>query len=177
MGAGRVRPGDLGDAWLMNSFSATTDSEAVVPADRMAIWRALTDPDLLPKLMPLLRSIDAHGDVWKWQMARISALGVSVSPAFTERMIFDEGHRIDYRHEAPQGVTERSGVEGWYELSDADGGTRLRISITLQVALPLPRAVAPAVRRVMKGTMTRTGNRFSTNLLRHLGVLKTTPST
>ena len=28
----------------MSTFSATTDSEAVVPADREAIWAALTDP-------------------------------------------------------------------------------------------------------------------------------------
>jgi hypothetical protein len=31
-------------------FEATNHSEAVVPADREAIWAALTDPDVLPRL-------------------------------------------------------------------------------------------------------------------------------
>lgn len=153
----------------MNTFSATTESEAVVAADRMAIWAALTDPVLLPKLTPLLRSIDTNGDLWTWHMMKISALGVSISPAFTERMSFDEGRRIEYRHEAPEGSVERTGAEGWYELSDVDGGTLLKISLTLDVQLPLPRSVGPAVTRVMKGTMARTGDKFSANLLNHLG--------
>lgn len=154
----------------MKIFRATTESSALVPAERMAIWKALTDPDLLPKLTPLLCSIDARGDLWTWHLTRIAALGVSISPAFTERMIFDEGRRIEYWHEAPRGVTERAGAEGWYELSDAEGGTQLKISLTLDVQLPLPRAVAPAVASVMRSTMNHTGDRFSTNLLRHLGV-------
>jgi carbon monoxide dehydrogenase subunit G len=154
----------------MNKFRATVESSALVPAERMAIWKALTDPDLLPKLTPLLRRIDAHGELWTWHLMRIAALGVSISPAFTERMVFVEGRRIEYWHEAPRGVTERAGAQGWYELADADGGTELKISLTLEVQLPLPRAVAPAVARVMKSTMNRTGDRFSSNLLKHLGV-------
>jgi hypothetical protein len=38
------------------------------------------------------------------------------------------------------------------------------------VDLPLPRTAALAVERVMKSTMARTGDRFSANLLRHLGL-------
>ncbi len=93
-----------------------------------------------------------------------------ISPCFTERMRFDEERRIDYSHEPPRGTVERTGAEGWYELSDAPGGTRLTISLTLCVDLPLPRVMAPAVTRVIKGTMERTGDRFSANLMRHLGV-------
>jgi carbon monoxide dehydrogenase subunit G len=154
----------------VNTFSATTTADSVVPADRMTIWSALTDPDLLPKLMPLLRKIDADGDVWTWRMTRIAALGVSITPTFTERMTFDEGHRIEYRHEPPEGTVERSGVNGWYRLSDVDTGTRLEISLTLHIALPLPRYLAPAVTRVMTSTMNRTGDRFAANLARHLGL-------
>jgi carbon monoxide dehydrogenase subunit G len=159
----------------MSSFSATTENEAIVPADRMAIWAALTDPQLLPQLTPLLSAIDTHGEFWTWHMKRISALGVGITPTFTERMIFDEGTRIEYTHEPPDGVTEWAGAEGVYELSDTEGGTRLKISLTLTVELPLPRRVAPAVSRVMKRTMTRTGDKFSANLLRHLGVDDTQP--
>ena len=46
----------------MTRFTATTESEAIVPAARKDIWAALTDPDLLPRLTPLLRRIDADGD-------------------------------------------------------------------------------------------------------------------
>ena len=154
----------------MSRFSATTRSGAIVPAERMAIWAALTDPQLLPRLTPLLDSIDAHDELWTWRMASISALGVSIAPAFTERMDFVEGRSIRYTHQPPPGSSERAGAEGHYRLADHRGGTRLEIELTLCVDLPLPRHLAPAVNRVIKATMTRTGERFSTNLLRHLGV-------
>jgi carbon monoxide dehydrogenase subunit G len=154
----------------MTRFTATTESDAIVPADRMDIWHALTDPVLLPQLTPLLRRIDADGDTWTWHMARISALGVSISPSFTEQMKFAEGSRIEYSHQPPNGTRERAGAEGWYDLDDADGGTRLKISLTLEVDLPLPRSTAPAVRRVMQATMNRMGDKFSANLMHHLGL-------
>lgn len=154
----------------MTRFTATTESEAIVPADRMDIWRALTDPNLLPELTPMLRRIDADGDLWTWHMTRISALGVSISPSFTEQMTFTDGHRIEYTHTPPSGARERAGAEGCYDLSDVDGGTGLKISLTLEVDLPLPRSATPAVRRVMQTTMNRMGDKFSANLLHHLGL-------
>jgi carbon monoxide dehydrogenase subunit G len=154
----------------MNRFSATTHSEAVVAADRSEIWAALTDPELLPQLTPLLRRIDTDGDLWRWHLMRIAALGVSISPMFTERMTFVDGTLISYTHEAPAGVIERAGAEGRYQLSDVPGGTLLDIDLTLAVELPLPRAAGPAVNRVIRTTMERTGERFSVNLLAHLGV-------
>ena len=80
-------------------------------------------------------------------------------------MKFAENTRIDYEPAQPG----TPGPEGWYLLADADGGTKLSISLTLHLDLPLPKATGPAVRKVMTSTMTRTGNRFSENLLRHLG--------
>jgi uncharacterized protein YndB with AHSA1/START domain len=154
----------------MNRFSATTEDEAVVAADRMQVWAALTDPELLPKLTPLLTGIDADGDLWRWHMVSISALGVSISPAFTERMHFVEGTEISYTHEPPPDTVERTGAEGRYRLTDVPGGTHLAITLTLHVELPLPHSAAPAVRRVMAATMMRTGRKFAANLLRHLGV-------
>lgn len=160
----------------MNKFSALTKSEAVVAAPRQDIWAVLTDPVLLPKLTPLLCEIEANGDLWRWHMLRISALGVNISPMFTERMRFDEGNRIDYTHEPPRGVTERTGADGYYILSDVEGGTRLQISLTLTVELPLPKLARAAVSKVMQETMERTGDRFSANLLRHLGIEASTRS-
>lgn len=168
----------------MNRFSSTTASEAVVAASRADIWAVLTDPVLLPKLTPLLQRIESDGDLWTWHMVQIKGLGVGISPSFTEKMTFDDtdgGHRIDYTHAPPPGSRERTGAEGWYLLEDAagDGGsvaTKLSISLTLDVELPLPRSAGRAVRKVMDSTMARTGDKFSKNLLRHLGVRGVQPS-
>ena len=97
-------------------------------------------------------------------------LGAAITPCFTERMVFDENERIDFTHESPKGTHEKTGAEGWYVLKDVDGGTHLAISLTLSADLPLPRAANGAVTRVMRGVMQRMGDRFSANLLRHLGV-------
>ena len=139
-------------------------------APRDDIWAALTDPDVLPQLTPLLRHIETDGDLWRWQLQRIGVLGASITPSFTERMVFDPPHRIAYTHAPPPGRRERAAAEGWYELTEVAGGTRLRISLTFLVDLPLTRAAGPAVRRVMERAMQHTGDRFAVNLLRHLGV-------
>jgi uncharacterized protein YndB with AHSA1/START domain len=153
----------------VNRFTAGTSSEAVVAADRDRIWTALTDPDLLPRLTPLLRRIEADGDLWRWHLTGLSVLGVGVSPVFTERMRFTEGRRIDYSHEPPADTVERTGAEGCYALSDVPGGTMLTIDLTLHAELPLSRLARPAVSGVMRATMQAMGDRFSANLLNHLG--------
>jgi carbon monoxide dehydrogenase subunit G len=162
----------------MARFSAVNSSEAVVAAPRQAIWRVLTDPVVLPRLTPLLRRIDVDphdAGLWRWHMAGLSVMGVGISPVFTERMTFttdDDGGgvRIDYTHEPPAGRTETTAAEGAYQLTDMPGGTRLQIRLDLDVELPLPALSAPAVTHVMQATIRRMGERFSANLLRHLGV-------
>ena len=106
----------------VHRFAATTDSDAVVHAGRQAIWSAITDPDVLPTLTPLLKHITADGDLWHWELSRVNVLGIVVDPTFTERMTFDEGRRIDYHHEPPPGETEWAGAEGWYALEDTHEG-------------------------------------------------------
>jgi carbon monoxide dehydrogenase subunit G len=152
----------------MNRFSATTESVAVVPAAREAVWAALTDPALLPRLTPLLRAIEVDGDLWRWEMHRVGVLGASITPSFTERMVLDAPRSIAYTHAPPPGRHERTGAEGRYELTEVPGGTRLDIRLTLTVELPLSRAARPAVQRVMHAAMMRTGDRFGSNLLHHL---------
>lgn len=154
----------------MHRFSATTESEALVAADRAAIWAALTDPVVLTALTPLLRHIEVHDDVWRWELARLPVLGLAVEAIFTERMRFTPGRRIDFDHEPAKGVVEHAGVNGWYALDDAAGGTHLAISLTLHVELPLSRLAAPAVERVMRVAMDRTGGAFGRNLEDHLGL-------
>jgi carbon monoxide dehydrogenase subunit G len=148
-------------------FTARDRSTEVVQADQGALWKALTDPDLLPRLTPYLHSIEADGDRWRWNMARIPVLGVSVAPSFTERMTFDEPRRIGFTHD-PDSDQEKAGVEGTYLLEKADGGTRLSIDIDICVDLPLPGMARGAVERAMRGVIAVMGRRFAANLLRHL---------
>ena len=155
----------------MAAFSATTTAQADVAAERAEIWKALVDPDLVARLTPFVRGIRAEGDHWHWQLTGISLLGRGLAPAFTERMVFEEQRRIEFHHEPPDDTAERAGVNGWYDLSDGpDGSTRLETSLEVCLEAPLPKASGPAVRGAMKGVMATMGDRFSRNLLDHLGV-------
>ncbi|MEO3938578.1 SRPBCC family protein [Dermatophilaceae bacterium Soc4.6] len=154
----------------MASFTATNESTAVVKAPKDEIWAAITDPEVLPRLTPLIQSIETQGDLWRWRLASLSVLGVTVDPSFTERMRFDPSRRIDYHHEPPAGTHERAGATGSYVLADHADGTHLAITIVLTVELPLPRLSARAVEGVMRTVMLQTGNRFAGNLDRHLGI-------
>ena len=95
----------------MHRFSATTESQALVAAPREDIWAAITDPTVLPKLTPLLRHIEADGDLWRWDLSRINVLGIVVDPSFTERMTFVPNERIEYTHEPPAGAHEWASAE------------------------------------------------------------------
>jgi carbon monoxide dehydrogenase subunit G len=152
----------------MTRFSARDRSTEVVRAERAAVWAALTDPELLPRLTPYLHSIDVDGDRWRWNMARIPVLGLSVAPSFTEKMTFDEPRRIEFTHD-PDSGQEKAGVEGTYDLEEVDNGTRLAIDIDICVDLPLPGLSRSAVQGAMRGVIGVMGRRFATNLLRHLG--------
>lgn len=153
----------------MARFTAHDRSAEIVRASREDLWAALTDPELLPRLTPYLHSIDADGDRWRWNMARIPVLGISVAPSFTEQMTFDAPSRIVFTHD-PEQAQEKAGVEGTYDLEEVEGGTRLAIDLEICVELPLPRASRFAVERAMSGVIAVMGKRFAANLLRHLGV-------
>src|SRR6478609_2720298 len=153
----------------MTRFSADTRAEAVVTAPRAEIWAALTDPALVAELTPFVRRITEDGDHWRWELSGLKVLGVGVEPAFTELMTYDEPERIEFRHDPPDGESERSGVEGWYELTEVDEGTRLVTSLEITLDLPLPRASSRAVKSAMGRVIDQMGERFSKNLLAHLG--------
>ncbi len=155
----------------MATFSAKTTAEALVPVERARIWDALVDPALVVRLTPFVKQIRADGDHWIWTMSGIHVLGVRFAPTFTERMVLKDQERIEFRHEPPDGAKERAGVHGWYDMRDEGGaGTRLTTSLEICVDLPLPKLSGPAVRTAMKGVMATMGDRFSKNLLAHLGV-------
>jgi carbon monoxide dehydrogenase subunit G len=151
-------------------FTATNTSNGVVAADRSAIWRLLTDPAKLAEMTPLLDHIEADGDRWRWVMTRIPILGISIAPAFTERMIFTPEERIAFTHAPPDGKPERASAEGTYHLTEVEGGTHLAIDLKLCVELPLPRMAKRAVDGVMDKVMAHMGDRFAANLDRELGL-------
>ena len=155
----------------MASFSARTHAEAIVLASQQDIWDALVDPTLMATFTPFLKKITAEGDHWVWEMSGIDVLGVKVAPSFTEKMTFDEPDRIEFRHDPPAGEKEKAGVEGWYQLSPApDGeGTSLVTELEITLDLPLPKAAGRAVRATMSKVIDTMGDRFSKNLLDHLG--------
>ena len=156
----------------MTIFTASTRAEAVVMAEPEEIWAALTDPNLIAEFTPFLHRIEADGDLWRWYMTGLDVLGKTFRPEFTERMVFDEPKRIEFHHEPPA-ETERSGVEGWYELtplSEAEGGgTRLVTDLQICLDLPLPKIAKRAVLKAMNGVMDSMGDTFSERLLEHLG--------
>ena len=158
----------------MARFSTSTRTDAVVTASQDEVWAALTDPDLVAHLTPFLRTVRERGEHWVWELARIPVLGKTFSFTFTERMTFDEPHRIDFTHDPEAGHgDENAGVDGWYGLSPRDEGTHLETSMAISVELPFPGVTRPAVTTAMKGVVALMGQRFSHNLLEHLGARTT----
>ncbi len=160
----------------MATFSSRNVSVAVVPAPRERIWSVLRDADVLASLTPLVRAIEvteqgADSDVWTWHLVGISAIGVSVTPTFTELMTFDAPKEIRFTHQPPEGRSERASANGFYRLESSENdSTRLSVDITLCVELPLPRLARRAVEATMGSMMQRTGDRFASNLYRTLDI-------
>ena len=153
----------------MTWFEARRTSEAVVTADRAAVWEALVDPDAIASMTPLVERIEAHGDHWSWQLSNVPGLGVSLAPAFTVRLEVDEPHRIEFVHDPPEGRRERAGVDGVYLLTEVPEGTHLKIGLGVRVDLPLPRLARSAVTTTMQGVLASMGKGFSAALLERLG--------
>jgi carbon monoxide dehydrogenase subunit G len=152
----------------MTRFTASNRSSATLKSSRTDVWKALTDPDLLPKLTPYLQRIDVDGDRWTWNMTKVPILGRSIGTTFTEVMTFEEPSRIEYTHDESRS-DENAGVEGVYLLEEAGSGCRVSIDLGVTMDLPFPKAMRRAVEGTMKGVMAAMGRRFAHNLLKHLG--------
>src|SRR6478752_3454544 len=83
--------------------------------------------------------------------------------------VLTEPDRIDFTHDPAPGADESAGVVGWYALSPRPAGTHLETSMEITVDLPFPGLLRPAVTTAMKGVVALMGQRFSHNLLAHLG--------
>jgi carbon monoxide dehydrogenase subunit G len=155
----------------VSTFSSSTTAEAVVPVERERVWAALTDPALVARFTPFISSITVEGDDhWIWHLSGLQVLGKGFAATFTERMTLEEGKRIEFTHDPPPGAKERAGVHGWYALADHPEGVLLETSMEICVDLPLPKVSGGAIRTTMRGVINQMGDRFSKNLLAHLGV-------
>lgn len=152
----------------MTCFSATHTAQAIVPFERRRVWEVLQQPALLADLTPLVDRIEVDGDLWRWQLSGVSALGLTVAPSFSVRMSFEEMTDIWFRHEPQDGASEQAGADGEYHLRDHPDGTHLETSLTVRVDLPLPKAARRAVEPVIRATVKRQGDAFGDNLLAHL---------
>lgn len=156
----------------MTTFSTRNASVEAVSAPLGDVWAAMSQPDLLASLTPLVARIEADGDTWVWCLSGIDAMGVSIAPCFTEAMTLEEPNRIEFRHAPPADTEERAGADGAYLLREFDGGTILDIDLAMHVELPLPALSRGAVERVMARSTQAAGDRFFANLLAHLGARK-----
>ena len=155
----------------MTLFSSRNISLSTVPVRPEKIWPLITDPESLASMTPLVRSITASGDHWRWTLNGIEGLGLKIEAVFTERMEFTDQRQIVFSHDPPANAHERAAVEGIYDLTPVgDDATELQVDLTLSVDLPLPSLSRMAVERVMHGTMRVTGQRFASNLYERLGL-------
>ncbi len=152
----------------MTRFTAHNRSTATLKSSRVEVWKALTDPELLPRLTPYLRTIEVDGDRWHWRMARIPVLGRSIGTSFTEVMSFEEPTRIDFVHDETR-TEEHTWVEGHYLLEEHGSGSKVSIDLGVTSELPFSRFARAGVEAAMGAVMAAMGRRFAQNLLRHLG--------
>ena len=151
----------------MTRFTSSTESTAVITADRDEVWEMLTDPDTVARLTPLLQRIEVRDDLWIWHMGSIPGLPVKFAPTFTERMKQTPKERIEYEH-APEGGKEPAAVKGWYSLEDHEQGVKLGIYLEICVALPLPKVAGGTVTKVMDKVMQQMGDRFAKRMMAEL---------
>ncbi len=152
----------------MSTFSVTVDSGADLDADRHEVWARLIDPDTLVRLTPGLARIQADGDTWVWHLEKIGAMGIHLSPSFTEAMVFEPETSIAFTHCPPDGESERIGAAGRYELADTPTGVRVSMTLTITADLPLPESAGEMVRELMQDKLTELGDGFGANLLADL---------
>jgi len=142
-----------------------------VPYARERIYEVLTDPSMVARLTPFVKSIvpTPDGEHWIWTMSGIQVGGYGFTATFTEKMTLTEPSRLDFAHDPPEGKPERAAVAGHYVLTElGPEETRLETSLEVCIDLPLPRVSKGMVGRTMKGVMGTMGDRFSKNLLDHL---------
>ena len=152
-------------AWFTTQLSACSD----IPIDANVMWDLLRDAETLAELTPLVANIKAETPNWRWTLIAFNVGGTTYQPSFVEHMKFDNEERtITFRPANEH--TEKVAVQGNYQLEGHDNGCHVHINLEASIDLPFPRFMATTVERTMALTMKTAGQRFATNLYKHLGL-------
>ena len=149
----------------MTRFKTSRISEALVEGTVEQVWEMLTDPEVIARHTPFVRSISVQDDVWVWKLNGIPYPAGQLSPPMRQLMQFTPRTRIDFVPESPY---SEAGAAGRYDVEDRGSHTHLRIEVTVSVDLPLPTLVRGTVETAMAATLTLMGDRFDRGFEREL---------
>lgn len=116
---------------------------------RTAVWEDVSTVPRIAAAIPEVRRCERNGERWRWELDRYGALGLEVVPAFDVEAAFRPHDRVDFR---PVGdVSEDASGRGWITLADAPAGrTRVEVGVVVEVDVPIPRLLAPALTKIMR---------------------------
>ena len=86
-------------------------------ADREAIYAALP-PEVLPRLTPLLRTIETDGDLWRWELTGSTSSASGSRRASPSGWPSTRPTASPTPTPRPRAQHEPAGAEGWYELTE-----------------------------------------------------------
>ena len=111
--------------------------ERTFAAPRDAVWKVLNDPASMAKTMPGVESFDVH-DAQHWTANVKIPLGLGGLKMKVDMEKIDERH---LEHAAMQikgqGVGAMMNMQTTFDLSDADGGTKMIWSAEVRIAGPV----------------------------------------
>ena len=172
-GRGRRPPGarrsDGHHALTMATFSTSNRSAATVTADVEAVWDVLTDPALVARLTPFLQRVRRGGRALGLAADEGARCSARASRSRSASGWTSTPHRIDFTHDPAPGADEAAGVVGWYALALVRMGRTSRRRWRSPSTSPSPVSSGPPSITAMKGVVALMGQRFSHNLLSHLG--------
>lgn len=89
---------------------------------------------LFPKLDKI---VDLGGEVWRWEMAKIGAAGISHQVKYTVKYTNDGASKIDWNPAPGDGNAEVSG--GWTIKAKGDNACTIAFTSTGEFEMPVPR--------------------------------------
>lgn len=147
------------------------EGDTLIPADRSTVWKALNDPDMLRACIPGCQSLEKLSDVDFTSSVRASVGPISAT--FGAKITLteiepDRGYTIV--GEGKGGAAGFARGKAKVELTDEDGGTRLRYSADVSVGGKL----AQVGSRLIQGTANKLAEQFFGCLSETLGGSATT---
>ncbi|MEC7947889.1 MAG: SRPBCC family protein [Myxococcota bacterium] len=149
--------------------SATADQGFSVPASPDAAFALVADvPDSVSHF-PGIDGFEAAGpDAWRWTLATLGSGRLQLQTVYTCRYSRDAQART-VRWVAADAPSDNARVEGTWTITPEGTGTRLRLTNTLTIDVPVPRVM----RRPAEALVSHENNRL---IAEYIDNLKTTLS-